>query len=92
MGIPLNPLAPALDIPGEFSRQASFWTPRRASLTLATVEPLERAGLRSLEISITVRAYLTLQEKEESWQFTFLPVGRAFLGGSRCSTVPLWNS
>ena len=34
MGIPLDLLAPALDISSEFSRQASFSTSRRASLTL----------------------------------------------------------
>jgi hypothetical protein len=34
VGIPLDPLALALDIPSEFSRQASFSTPHRASLTL----------------------------------------------------------
>ena len=34
VGIPLNLLAPALDTPSEFSRQASFLTPRWAPLTL----------------------------------------------------------
>ena len=34
MGIPLDPLALALDISSEFSRQASFSTSRWASLTL----------------------------------------------------------
>ena len=36
-------------------------------------------------------AYLTLQWKEESWRFVFLPVGRAFLGGSHCGYVPSRN-
>jgi len=34
VGIPLDPLALALDITSEFLRQASFLTPRWASLTL----------------------------------------------------------
>ena len=34
MGIPLDPLTPALDTPGEFSRHTLFSSPRRASLTL----------------------------------------------------------
>ena len=37
-------------------------------------------------------ACLTLRRKEEFWQFSFLPIGRAFLGGSRCSAVPLVKS
>ena len=35
---------------------------------------------------------LTLRWKEEFFPFTFLPVGRAFFGGSRCSVVPLAES
>jgi hypothetical protein len=34
VGIPLDLLAPALDTPSEFSRQALFLTPRWVSLTL----------------------------------------------------------
>ena len=37
-------------------------------------------------------ARLTLRRKEELWRFAFLPVGRAFLGGSRCGAVPLAES
>jgi hypothetical protein len=95
MGIPLDPLALALDIPSEFSRQASFLTSRWASLTLVLEDDrqrIQRASLRSLKIFIVTRTYLILQGKEGPRRFTFLPVGRAFLGGSRCSTVSSWNS
>ena len=37
-------------------------------------------------------AYLTLRQKEELWWFTFLPIGRVFLGGSHCGAVPLAES
>ena len=37
-------------------------------------------------------ARLTLRWKEELWRFAFLPIGRAFLGGSRCGAVPLVES
>jgi len=52
-----------------------------------TVEPVWWASLRSLEILMAAHAYLTLQWKEESWRFVFLPVGCVFLGESRCGTV-----
>ena len=41
---------------------------------------------------MAARARLTLQRKERLWRFTFLPVGCAFLGGSRYGAVPLAES
>ena len=38
---------------------------------------------------MVAHACLTLQWKEESWRFIFLPIGRDFLGGSHCGAVLL---
>jgi len=41
---------------------------------------------------MAARACLTLRWKEELLRFAFLPIGRAFLGGSHCGAVPLAES
>ena len=93
VGIRLDPPALALDIPSEFSRQASFSTPHRASLTLVLKgDRRARLACRSaLPRGFHCGARLLYVVGEEPWRFVSLPVGRAFLGGRRCSTVPLWN-
>jgi len=93
--IPLDLLAPALDTPSEFSRQASFLTPHWVSLTLVLEgdrQTRPTASLRSLEIFMVAGTCLTLQWKEELWRFVFLPVGGAFLRRSRCGTAPFAES
>jgi len=93
VGIPLDPLALAFDIPSVFSTQASFSIPHRASLTLV-LEGDRRAclaGRYAFPRGFHCGASSILQGKEEHWRSISLPVGRAFLGERRCGTVPLWN-
>jgi len=93
-GIPLDCLDPTLDISSESSRRASIFDhslgipDSRARDRLSnpfggsTYDLSRLSGVRSL-------AY---KGRKKPRRFAFLPVGRAFSGGSCCDVVPAQNS
>jgi len=89
-GIPLDRLDPTSDIPSEFSRRASIFD---HSLGIPDSGARDRLSNPSVGLACDLsRLSLvpSLAYKGRTWprRFAFLPVGRVFLGGSRCDTVP----
>jgi len=93
-GIPLDCLDPTLDIPSEFSRRASIFD---YSLGIPDSGARDRLsnpfGGCACDLSrLSWVRSLAYKGRKRPWRFAFLPVGRAFSGGSRCDTVPVHNS
>ena len=88
-GIPLDCLNPTSDIPSEFSRRASLGIPDSGARDRLS-NPFGGSACDLSRLS-WVRS-LAYKGSKRPWRFTFLPVGRAFSGGSRCNTVPVQNS
>ena len=93
-GIPLDCLDPTLDIASEFSRQASIFD---RSLEIPDSGARDRLSNPfdgpAIDLSRLSRVRpLAYKGRKRPRRFAFLPVGRAFSGGSRCDTVPAQNS
>jgi len=88
-GIPLDCLDPTLDIPSEFSRQASVFDHSLGIPDSGARDRLSNpSGGPACDLSrlLCVRS-LAYKGRQMSWRFAFLPVGRVFSGERRCSTV-----
>ena len=93
-GIPFDRLNPTLDIPSEFSRRASIFIHSPGILDSGTRDRQSNPfGGSTCDLSrhSWVRTLAYRGRKGPQW-FAFLPVGRAFSGGSRCYTVLVRNS
>jgi len=93
-GIPLDCLDPASDIPSEFSRRASIFDHSLGIPDSGARDRLSNPfGGPACDLSrlLWVRA-LAYKGRKRLWRFTFLPVGRVFLGGSDRDTVSVQNS
>jgi len=82
-GIPLDYLDSALDIPSESSRQASIFD---RSLGIPDSGARDRlsnpfGGPACDFLRLSRVRPLAYKGRKWPWRFTFLPVGRAFLGG-----------
>ena len=81
-GIPLDCLDPTLDIASEFSRQASIFD---RSLEIPDSGARDRLsnpfGGPAIDLSRLSRVRLAYKGRKWPRRFTFLPVGRVFLGG-----------
>jgi len=93
-GIPLDCLDPTSNIPSEFARRASIFDhllgiPDSGARDRLS-NPFGRSACDLLRLS-WVRS-LAYKGRKRLWRFAFLPIGRAFSGGSRCDTVPAQNS
>jgi len=95
-GIPHDHIDPALDIPSEFSMQASTFDHSLGIPDSGTRDRLSNPfGGPACDLSrFLVQRVRTLAYKgrKRPWRLAFLPVGRAFLGRSRCDTVSAQNS
>jgi len=93
-GIPLDCLDPTLDIPNKSSRRASIFDHSLGIPDSGARDRLSNPfGGPAYDLSrhSWVRS-LAYKGRKRPWRFAFLPVGRAFLGGSRCDLVPARNS
>ena len=88
-GIPLDRLNPTLDIPSEFSRWASIFDHSSGIPDSGTRDRLSNPfGGSACDLSRLSRVHtLAYRGRKGLQRFVFLPVGRVFLGGSRCSTT-----
>jgi len=93
-GIPLDCLDPTLDIPCESSRRASIFDHSLGIPDSGARDRLSNPfGGSACDLSrLSWVRSLAYKGSKRPWRFTFLPVGRAFSGGSRCNTVPVQNS
>ena len=88
-GIPLDCLDPTLDISSESSRQASIFD---HSLGIPDSGARDRLSNpfdgSACDLSrLSGARSLAYKGRKRPRRFSFLPVGRAFLGGSRCDVV-----
>jgi len=93
-GIPLDCLDPTSDIPSEFSRGTSIFDHSLGIPDSGARDRLSNpSGGPACDLSrlLWVRT-LAYQGRKWPWRFAFLPVGRAFLGRSRCGTALAQNS
>ena len=93
-GISLDCLDPTLDIPSEFSRQASIFDHSPGIPDSGARDRLSNPfGGSACDLSrLSWVRTLAYRGRKRPWRFTFLPVGRAFLGRSRCDNVSAQNS
>jgi len=89
-GITLDCLDPTLDIPSEFSRRALvFDHPLGIPDSGARDRLSNPRGGSACDVSrLSWVRTLCYKRRKRPWWFAFLPVGRVFLGGSRCDTAP----
>ena len=94
VGIPLDCLDPTLDIPSEFSRRTSIFDHLLGTPDSGARDRLSNPfGGPAFDLSRLSRVHpLAYKVRKESWRFTFLPVGRAFLGGDVMTLLLAWNS
>jgi len=93
-GIPLDHLNPTLDISSEFSRRASISVHSSGIPDFGARDRLSNpSGGSACDLSrLSWVCTLAYGGRKGPWRFAFLPVGRAFSGGSRCDTVSTRNS
>ena len=84
-GIPLDCLDPTLDIPSKSSRRASIFDHSLGIPDSGARDRLSNPfGGSACDLSRLSRVRsLAYKGRKRPWRFAFLPVGRAFLGGSR---------
>jgi len=92
--IPLDCLDPTLDIPSEFSRQASVLDHSLGIPDSGARDRLSNPfGRSAFDLSrLSWVRTLAYKGRKRPWRFAFLPVGRVFSGGSRCDIVSAQNS
>jgi len=93
-GIPLDRLNPTSVIPSEFSRRALIVDHSLGIPDFGARDRLSNPSVGSACDLLRLSLVPSLAYKGRTWprRFAFLPVGRVFLGGSRCDTVPAQNS
>jgi len=88
-GIPLDCLDPTLDIPSKSSRRASNFDHSLGIPDSGARDRLSNpfSGSACDLSRLSQVCSLAYKGRKRPWRFAFLPVGRAFSGGSRYDTV-----